>query len=748
MKRYQLCLSLSLAIAQTTALTAQAEDNAIWKQLSGASEKPKTAKTTVKHEPSLPVSHVANPHSMLVLNGSSKDVNDLQSSPAAFAMHKELSDLAIAPEGDSGLARITSKGVSAGNSKRLLAQLAPDAIVAQGSNDNISGVTTTPIPPVVSGTVDMEEFKPSNIIDLKVSQSRTFKSKNKIVRTSISDPSIAEPVVVAENQMVLLGKTPGICTMVLWDDAGNSAAIDLRVTRDYSQLQSTLREIDPRIVVKAYNVGGTDRVILLGDVDYPESVIRAFAAANIFMDDRGINIDVANNRLIKARIGEQAGGGGGGGGGGGAAGQFATLGSVDRYTYFPNLSNNISRGQLMSSDGGRVTSMVKIRKVPLIVLHVTFMEMNTATARQIGIQLGINIQTATFGAGIGGLGYQSTPSGFSIPVSYGGYQINGVNTESSGFQPPGFVSITSQTFPTGLTGSLTQQISGVGQAVFAGVPSLISSASIFGGAPGGTSFSQSPGNLLNLFTASSNWRVGHGAMGINPAIQGAIEHNRARLLAEPTLVTVSGERAAFLAGGEIPILQQLATAGTAVQSVTYEPYGMRINMIPVLQENGTINIEVSPEERILSAANALVFSGSSTPIDGFTTRKTQTIVELRPGQELFLSGLVTTNSGREVNRTPVLGEVPVLGALYRSKAFAKNESELVISIRPEIILPGSPGQLKLPEEIGRVEGVRDTNLFSVEPTIIDERHYTTGRAERQQKTSPTLPEGSPIPDYQ
>jgi len=173
---------------------------------------------------------------------------------------------------------------------------------------------------------------------------------------------------------------------------------------------------------------------------------------------------------------------------------------------------------------------------------------------------------------------------------------------------------------------------------------------------------------------------------------------------------------------------------------------LRLNIIPTLQENGTINLEISPEERVLSSANALTFTGSSTPIDSFTTRKMQTIVELRPGQELFIGGLIGSNSGREVDKTPILGEVPVLGALYRSKAFSKNESELVISVRPEIILPGSPGQLKLPEEIGRVEGPRDVDLFQVEPTVVDERHYTTGRAERQQKTSPTLPEGSPIPD--
>jgi pilus assembly protein CpaC len=235
-------------------------------------------------------------------------------------------------------------------------------------------------------------------------------------------------------------------------------------------------------------------------------------------------------------------------------------------------------------------------------------------------------------------------------------------------------------------------------------------------------------------------------MSISPLIQGAIQQNRARILAEPTLVTVSGERASFLAGGEVPIQQQLATAGVSLQSITFEPFGLRLNIIPILQENGVINLEIAPEERILSSANALEFVGSSTPIQSFTTRKSQTIVELKPGQELFIAGLITSNVGRELDMNPVLGEVPVLGALYRSKAFAKNESELVISVRPEIILPGTPGQLKLPEELGRVEGPRDTNMFQVEPSVIDERYYSSGRSERFQKTSPTLPEGSPIPD--
>jgi Flp pilus assembly secretin CpaC len=612
------------------------------------------------------------------------------------------------------------------------------SLLAQSESDRVAP-TVIPIPPVVTGTVDMEEFKASNVIDLKVSQSRTFKSKNKIVRTSISDPAIAEPVVVAENQIVLLGKTPGTATMVLWDDAGNSVSVDLRVTRDYSFLQSTLREIDPRIVLKVYSVGGTDRVILLGDVDHTESLIRAFAVAATFMDDRGMSIQVANNRFTGARVGEQ-GAQGASGGGGGQTGQLASLSSVDKYTFFSNLNNNIANGQLITTDGGRVTSLVKVRKVPLIVLHCTFLEMNTATARALGLQLGLNFNTSTFALGVGG---SAPTTSVTVPLSYPGYQVNGVNTELSGFRSPGFVGATSQTFA-----GLTQSYTGVGQGAYAlaqAPTGLIPASAIFG-APGGTTFSSAASSLLNDFMGSSNWRVGHGAMGLNPAIEGSIEHNRARILAEPTLVTISGERASFLAGGEVPILQQLATAGQALQSVTFEPFGLRLNIIPTLQENGTINLEISPEERVLSTANALIFTGSSTPIDSFTTRKLQTIVELRPGQELYIGGLISSNNGREVDKTPILGEIPVLGALYRSKAFSKNESELVISVRPEVILPGAPGQLKLPEEIGRVEGPRDVDLFQVEPTVIDERQYTSGRAERQQKTSPTLPEGSPIPD--
>src|SRR6516225_56077 len=313
MKRYRLCLSLSLTVALAQGTLLPANCAPIWQQISAGSSAPSSSPTKSKS-----VRQVAAPraHSMLLLSGPSQNLSSVNSTKAALTIHGSLPITAESLPSKAEQAETASVAVPVAKSdeesgKALLAQLPPDSLIAQ---NEVAPVPVTPIPPVVSGTLDMEEFKSTNVIDLKVSQSRTFKTKNKIVRTSISDPAIAEPVVVAENQIVLLGKTPGTATMVLWDDAGNSVAIDLRVARDFSQLQSTLREIDPRIVVKTYNVGGIDRVILLGDVDHPESIIRAFAAANVFMDDRGLNIQVANNRLINSRVGELGSSGTGGGG--------------------------------------------------------------------------------------------------------------------------------------------------------------------------------------------------------------------------------------------------------------------------------------------------------------------------------------------------------------------------------------------------------------------------------------------------
>ncbi|MBX9695505.1 MAG: pilus assembly protein N-terminal domain-containing protein, partial [Cyanobacteria bacterium] len=165
----------------------------------------------------------------------------------------------------------------------------------------------SPIPPAMTGTLDLEEIRTDNSLELGVARSRTFKLKNKIVRTSIGDPGVAEPIVVAENQVVLLGKAPGTTTLILWDNAGNASSLDLHVSNDYSSLNSTSKEIDPRAINKPISSNGSDRLIQMGTVDNTESVIRSFSAGNTVMDDRGMNIQNSNNRLPDKPVGERSG---------------------------------------------------------------------------------------------------------------------------------------------------------------------------------------------------------------------------------------------------------------------------------------------------------------------------------------------------------------------------------------------------------------------------------------------------------
>src|SRR5579883_1067485 len=315
-----LALSVSLALAQAGWQVAGA-NSPIWQNMAGTADKQnksgtkkvtsnKVAARTKKNvrtahgaaaKPSAPSPVMAEvpaslteAHTLLFLSGRDKSAAAISGAPAptaALSIHPALptnieSSPIAANEPDTTTPSVGPQSEIPIDENIKAAQAKPksDDLIAQFTSENLQlaqnegggKITASPIPPVVTGTVDFEEFKPTNVIDLKVSRSRTFKLRNKIVRTSISDPGVAEPVVVAENQMVLLGKSPGRATLVLWDDAGNNSAIELRVSRDYTQLQSTLREIDPRIVVKTYSIGGTDRVILLGDVDHVESVIRAF----------------------------------------------------------------------------------------------------------------------------------------------------------------------------------------------------------------------------------------------------------------------------------------------------------------------------------------------------------------------------------------------------------------------------------------------------------------------------------------
>ena len=161
-------------------------------------------------------------------------------------------------------------------------------------------------------------------------------------------------------------------------------------------------------------------------------------------------------------------------------------------------------------------------------------------------------------------------------------------------------------------------------------------------------------------------------------------------LAEPNLVALSGDTASFQAGGQIPVPTVTSTSGGAVTpSITYEPYGVLLQFRPTVLNNGIINLAINPTVSELDFANAVTISGTTVP--AFTTRTATTTVALRDGQSFAIAGLLQANNNRDVSQVPYLGSVPVLGTLFKSSAYQKNQTDLVIIVTPSLAQPAPPG---------------------------------------------------------
>ncbi len=163
------------------------------------------------------------------------------------------------------------------------------------------------------------------------------------------------------------------------------------------------------------------------------------------------------------------------------------------------------------------------------------------------------------------------------------------------------------------------------------------------------------------------------------------EGRRAQLLAEPNLVTLSGETASFLAGGQIPIPE---VGATGTPSFGFQPYGVGLSFTPTVLRNGVINLIVKPEVSEIDRANAVTVAGTTVP--ALTTRKASTTLELRDGQSFMLGGLLQSDGTNNINQLPWLGDMPVLGALFRSTDYQKQETDLVILVTPHIVRPLTP----------------------------------------------------------
>ncbi|PYS21995.1 MAG: type II and III secretion system protein [Acidobacteria bacterium] len=227
--------------------------------------------------------------------------------------------------------------------------------------------------------------------------------------------------------------------------------------------------------------------------------------------------------------------------------------------------------------------------------------------------------------------------------------------------------------------------------------------------PGQLQFSQGPdgqpvlGNqsvsitdLLNLFAFRPDLNIG-------ATVRLLQRNNLLEILAEPNLITVSGREASFLAGGEFPfpVISSTGTGAQAAPVVTiqFRPFGVRLYFTPTVESNGLIHLKVRPEVSSLDFANALTIQGFLIP--AISTRQAETEVELHEGESFAIAGLIDNRAIQVVSKIPGIGDLPILGHLFRSRETQKTNSELLVLITPSFVKPFAAGEtpptLQFPE---------------------------------------------------
>ena len=182
-------------------------------------------------------------------------------------------------------------------------------------------------------------------------------------------------------------------------------------------------------------------------------------------------------------------------------------------------------------------------------------------------------------------------------------------------------------------------------------------------------------------------------LSVDTVIEALASDNLVRVLAEPTLTARSGESASFLVGGEYPIPVPQVSGGSTVVTVEYKQYGVSLSFVPTVLSSGRISLHVRPEVSELATTTAagaitLAEGTGSLSIPALTVRRAETTIELGSGQSFAIAGLLQDNTNQANNFTPGLGELPILGALFRSDSYQHNQTELVIIVTPYIV--GSP----------------------------------------------------------
>jgi pilus assembly protein CpaC len=435
-------------------------------------------------------------------------------------------------------------------------------------------------------------------ISVTVNKSMVFRLAERAKRVSISQPEVADVVVVAPSQLLINGKAVGTTSLVVFSEKGDVVNYDLIVAPDVAALRGQLRLVLPNEKVEISTSGPS--IVLKGEVSNEVVYDKVLKIVQTYLPPKP-PAAVAPSTTTSVSVGgiqnrPNIQGFGIAGGGQIAFDEESSLDDADRWA------------DKRKIDG--IIDLLTIKEVRQVELDVIVAEVATVKLRDIGFDWFAQTRNTNSASLIG------DQSGFPSTLLSPGSTVGGT------------------------------------------------SPLLFGGATSGI------------------FRYAAGSLAISSLYRMIQNKDITEILAQPRLVMKNGRSGGFLAGGEFPVVQTLSNSF----SVEFKPFGVRLDFVPTITWSDRIDLRVFPE------VSEIDQSVSVQGIPGLKVRRTVNRVEMKEGETLVIGGLLDRRILKDLTKFPLLGDIPILGALFRSTRFRNQESELVFVITPRIVTAMKPGE--------------------------------------------------------
>jgi pilus assembly protein CpaC len=434
-------------------------------------------------------------------------------------------------------------------------------------------------------------------ITVTINKSMVFRLAERAKRVSVSQPAVADVLVVAPSQLLINGKAIGTTTLIIFDEKGDVTNYDLVVAPDIAALRSQLRSVFPNEKVEISTSGPS--LVLRGEVSNEVVYDRVLELVISYLPPKPPS-QVAPSTSQSVQFGTSP---------------IATIsssglgfagGGTLAFTEEKSITDPYRWNDKKEIDG--IIDMLVIKEIRQIELDVVVADVSLEKAREVGFNFR----------------YTGPTDVRSATTALGSVSDSGANATVG---LPGFLGPPTGAF-TYINGAYT---------------------------------------LTSLYRMLQNRDI-------------------AQILAQPRLVVKNGKTGGFLSGGEVPIIT--TTANTF--GVIFKPFGVRLDFLPTLTQSDRIDLRVFPEVSEVAASG-------TAGVPNFIVRRSISRVELKAGESLIIGGLLDQRVVKDMTKIPYLGDVPILGALFRSTRFQNRESELVFVITPRIVRTMQPGEMpKLP----------------------------------------------------